>query len=332
MSALFDAGIPARAGQASADVVDLRHVRAADLEPVLGEETQIWREQFDWDFNASADLVRRFVQMQALSGFALMRHGKAIGYSYYVAEERKGLIGDLYVCQHEKSVENENLLLGAVVDALFGLSFVKRIESQLMMLQSPLTRALPRKDRSHSHPRHFMEADLAVAANLQPRRGTTSLVFEPWAERRQDSAAQIIATSYLGHVDSKINDQYRTLGGARRFLMNIVQYPGCGAFFQPASFVALDPTNGRMAGLSLASLVASDIGHVTQICVAPEYKGQGLGYELLLRSMEAMRVHGCRKVSLTVTAANEDAIRLYRKVGYSIRRVFAAYVWDAGRS
>jgi ribosomal protein S18 acetylase RimI-like enzyme len=47
--------------------------------------------------------------------------------------------------------------------------------------------------------------------------------------------------------------------------------------------------------------------------------------------MDAMRAHGCRKVSLTVTAANDDAIRLYRRVGYSIRRVFAAYVWEAGR-
>jgi len=329
MSALFDAGPPARAGQ-SAEVVDLRHLRASDLEPVLQEETRVWREQFDWDFQASADLVRRFVQMQALSGFALMRDGKAIGYSYYVAEERKGLIGDLYVRHHERTVDTENLLLGAVVDSLLGLSFVKRIESQLMMLQSPLTRALPRKERAQSFPRHFMEADLSLT-NMPPLRASSPLVFEQWAERRQDSAGQVIATAYQGHVDGKINDQYRTLSGARRFLMNIVQYPGCGAFFQPASFVALDPTSGRMAGLSLASLVASDIGHITQICVAPEYKGQGLGYELLRRSMDAMRAHGCRKVSLTVTAANDDAIRLYRRVGYSIRRVFAAYVWDNAR-
>ncbi|MEO8026590.1 MAG: GNAT family N-acetyltransferase [Bryobacteraceae bacterium] len=328
MAALFDTSPPAFAGLGDASIVDLRKLRAEDLEPILLEEVDVWRTQFDWDFKASADLVRRFVQMQALSGFALVRQGRPIGYSYYVAEERKGLVGDLYVRQGERSVEMENLLLGAVVNALLNLSFVKRVESQLMMLQAPLTRALPNKDLSQSHPRHFMEADLEAMANLQPRRGIASLVFEPWAERRQDSAAQVIGAAYQGHVDSKINDQYRSISGARRFLMNIVQYPGCGAFFQPGSFVALDPVTGRMAGLSLASLVSNDIGHITQICVAPEYKGKGLGYELLRQSMEAMRVHGCRRVSLTVTAANEDAIRLYRRLGYSIRKVFAAYVWE----
>ena len=52
-------------------VVDLRNVSAADMAPLLDEETVAWRAALDWDFEPSAELVRRFVGMQALNGFAL---------------------------------------------------------------------------------------------------------------------------------------------------------------------------------------------------------------------------------------------------------------------
>src|ERR1017187_268612 len=70
-------------------VVDLRKVTAADLAPLLEEETAAWRAELDWDFEPSADLVRRFVEMQALNGFALMEGARTIGYSYYIREEKK---------------------------------------------------------------------------------------------------------------------------------------------------------------------------------------------------------------------------------------------------
>jgi ribosomal protein S18 acetylase RimI-like enzyme len=46
------------------------------------------------------------------------------------------------------------------------------------------------------------------------------------------------------------------------------------------------------------------------------------------RSMAALSAHGCRSVSLTVTASNETAIRLYEQMGFVNRRDFAAYVWE----
>ena len=45
----------------SPELIDLRRLSARDLEPLLEEETAAWREELDWDFEKSADLVRRFV-------------------------------------------------------------------------------------------------------------------------------------------------------------------------------------------------------------------------------------------------------------------------------
>ena len=83
-----------------------------------------------------------------------------------------------------------------------------------------------------------------------------------------------------------------------------------------------------MCGLSLGSLVAPEVGHITQICVAPSHQGQGIGYELLRRSLTAFATQGCQTVSLTVTSENTSALRLYERMGFQPMRDFSAYVWE----
>jgi len=307
--------------------VELRHLRAGDLDALLEEEIQVWREQLDWDFRASAGLVRRFLDMQALNGFALLMNGHPVGYCYFVSEERKGLIGDLYVMREYFSIAAEERLLESVVDSLVKTPFIKRIESQLMMLRSGRTMSLPHPRYLKSHGRNFMEVDLAMLARLPEGKGARVLI-DGWTERKQDDAATLIAAAYQGHVDSEINDQYRSTVGARRFLLNIIQYPGCGSFFQPASFIALDPATGKLCGICLSSLVQSDVGHITQVCVLPSVRGLGVGYALIRRSLEALSRYGCRKASLTVTAANQEAIQLYQQMGFRKTREFSAFVWE----
>ena len=310
-------------------VVDLRHVRAADLDALLDEEVHAWEQRLHWDFRASADLVRRFIDMQALAGFALVQSNYVIGYIYYVCEERKGLIGDLYVLDDYRTIENENLLLHPAIEALFNTPFVKRVESQPMMIRQSFGRIVPMGHRAHMFPRDFMEAPLDHAPALPPKH-LDDLLIVPWAERYQDDAARVIAAAYEKHIDSRINDQYRSAAGARRFLLNIVQYPGCGNFFQTASFAALDRSTGHLNGICLSSLVGPETGHITQICVTPKVRGTGAGYELLRRSMMALAAHGCNSASLTVTSANYEAIRLYERVGFRKTRDFSAFVWEQG--
>jgi ribosomal protein S18 acetylase RimI-like enzyme len=309
------------------EVVDLRQVDADELEPILEEEICEWRQQLDWDFQPSADLVRRFVNMQSLNGYALVAEGRPVGYCYFVCEERKGLIGDLYFSKEHRSIKNENRLLGAVLENLMHTPQVHRIESQLMLLRSPFSRSLPNQELLSIHRRNFMAIEGALLANLKPGRAAGRMLVEKWSEHRQEAGAQLIAAAYEGHIDGQINDQYRSVAGARRFLTNVVQYPGCGTFFEPASYVAFESTTDRLCGLSLASRLASDVGHITQICVAPHVKGTGIGYELLRRSLESLARSGCRKTSLTVTAANTEAIQLYERVGFETIRSFAAFVW-----
>jgi ribosomal protein S18 acetylase RimI-like enzyme len=308
-------------------LVDLWRVGVDEMQPMLEDEIQTWREELDWDFRASADLVRRFIDVHALNGFALLVGGESVGYAYYVREEHKGLIGDLYLREEYRQPEYEYQLLGALISQLTETRGVRRIESQLMLAEPSVKRVLPSSAYARSYKRNFMMYDLSGAAALA-EHAVDGVVFDGWTERRQDETAYLIAAAYRHHIDSEINDQYRSAEGARRFLYNIVQHPGCGTFFPQATWVALDRGTGRMCGVSLTSMVAEKVGHVTQICTSPAVRGKGAGYELLRRSLDALARAGAGRASLTVTTANENAVRLYESVGFTTLKHFPAFVWD----
>src|ERR1019366_8641807 len=120
-----------------AEIVDLRRIGAHELESLLVEETAAWRETLDWEFEKSADLVRRFIDMHALNGRALLEDGEVVGYLYYVLEDNKGLLGDLYVRHDRRTVERENRLMEYGKD-----------------------RAVPRPDCLSTFERNFMQVDL----------------------------------------------------------------------------------------------------------------------------------------------------------------------------
>ena len=324
----------ARADRYPVELVDLRSVAAKRLEGLLADETKHWREELHWDFAPAAELVRQYVGTSSLNGFALVERTfsvSVVGYGYYVCEGNKALIGDLYVARHSASRENEYLLLNALLDELRRTPSVVRVECQLMMLQNgtertPVPEGFPGAETLRSFGRHFMAA--SISDWHAPPALPAGFDVVPWNDVWQDETARLIAASYHQHIDSEINDQYRTSSGARRFVTNIVQYPGCGRFFAPGSLAVVDRASRSLAGLCLASIVSRGVGHITQICVAPQAQGKGLGRELLRRSIEALALGGCGEVGLTVTASNAPAVKLYESMGFRKVRSFSANVWD----
>jgi ribosomal protein S18 acetylase RimI-like enzyme len=83
-----------------------------------------------------------------------------------------------------------------------------------------------------------------------------------------------------------------------------------------------------MAGLILCSRVRHDVGHVTQVCILPEYRSRGIGEALLACTANALRKRKFSLLSLTVTEGNTRAVDLYRRLGFDLRRVFDAFVWE----
>jgi hypothetical protein len=303
----------------------LREIEPAGLEEVLAEATLAWERRLHWDFSGTAELIRSYVALQALEGLALVEGGRVTGYCYWVDEGPKTLLGDLYVREGFRDREREDLLLGGMVEAV--RRRVRRVEAQLMQMGCRAAALLREGPRPRVFPRLFMLRPCGGEGMGYRRGGWAGLDFGPWSMRWMEAAAGLIAEVYAGHVDSEINDQYLTVGGSSRFMQNIVQYPGCGVFLPKASFVARD-RGGVMAGLTLATRVAARTGHVAQICIRGEWRGSGLAYEMLRRTVAALREAGVEEVSLTVTEENERAVALYERCGFHAIHRFEALVWE----
>jgi ribosomal protein S18 acetylase RimI-like enzyme len=311
------------------EIVDLRRLSGRELEPLLLEETVEWRRDLDWDFAKSAELVSHFTDAKALIGFALLDRAEIAGYGYSVLEDQKGLIGDFYVRRDWRDNDTDVWLLRNMFDGLMAMERLRRVESQLLLMSPEVGREIQKERDLQYYERLMMSLNLEAAAAIPLRAPRKRFHLEPWADHLQDSAATVISLAYKGHVDSRINDQYGTIGGSRRFVANIVQFPGCGVFYRPGSMLAFNPATGWLAGVVLVTFVAPEVGHITQLCVTPDAQGTGLGYDLLSRAIFALQAGGAKRVTLTVTEANTGAVELYRKFGFREIRRFSALVWDA---
>src|SRR5579872_7053896 len=79
------------------EILDLRHFSSADLRPLLEHEVEVWARLLSWDYRASADMILRYADTKILPGYAAIERGSICGYSFFVYEGNKGVIGDLFV-------------------------------------------------------------------------------------------------------------------------------------------------------------------------------------------------------------------------------------------
>ena len=312
------------------EILDLRHFSSVDLRALLNDEIQLWGRLLSWDYSGSADMILRYVDAKILPGYAAIDRGRIFGYAFFVYEGSKGVIGDLFVANGDRLPdphEVESRLLMHVIETLQQSPGIHRVEAQLLAHETGLV-ARPFMDQGFQrHARLFMVLPLVKAAKSAVKV-RPEIEVRRWSEPDYQPAAAVITTAYRGHVDSQINDQYRTLSGSLRFLNNIVRFPGCGTFDPDSSFVAVHKQTRSVVGLILCSRVRHDVGHVTQLCVLPEYRSHGIGQSLLAATAANLQQRNFSMLSLTVTEANTHAVDLYRHLGFDIKRVFDAFVWE----
>ena len=81
----------------------------------------------------------------------------------------------------------------------------------------------------------------------------------------------------------------------------------------------------------LGSRVSPQSGHITQVCVRPDYRRRGIARQLLAVAAFHFMRQGVTEVSLTVTESNTTAIDLYKAEGYVCAHTFDAAVWERQR-
>jgi ribosomal protein S18 acetylase RimI-like enzyme len=327
------------------DVLDLRHFSAADLKPLLHDEATRWQQRLQWDYGHATSILLEYIDGRILPGFVAIDRengNRPVGYAFCVFEGAKGVVGDVYAFHETESLHNpicETLLLH-LLEMLQATPGVDRIESQLLMYPAGALHAIFSRHGFRSYPRLYMSRDLSkplpgVRAAAQQSDGALwqllrehNLTLNNWSPAFYDAAAGLIHRCYEGHMDSEINDQYQSYHGAQRFLHNIIRFPGCGIFDPENSIALRDAHTGELQAVLLCSRIRYDVGHITQLCVAPPLRGKGVGPMMLRHCGTQSARRGLTTLSLTVTEANHRAQRLYTDNGFSTVHRFEAMVWD----
>ena len=326
------------ASSLSLEIMDLRHFAAPVLRPVLEAESLVWRERLNWDYMASAKLLLQYLDSRSLPGYVALDAGKVTGYIFCVYEDSKAVIGDVFALAPadnahggaslgNSSQEIETSLLRHLLELLLHSPNVDRIESQLLLHPDGAHSAVFRQAGFDVYRRLYLCRSLVgVESGVQPGL-PAGLELRSWQDQDLLPAGRLITEAYRDHPDSLINDQYRSVYGSQRFLQNIVRFPGCGTFSPQASHVIVDRRSREPVALLLGSRVSPYCGHITQICVHPDYRRIGLARTLLQLAAGDFKRQGMTDLTLTVTEANSNAVDLYLAEGYRLAHSFNAAVW-----
>ncbi|MEO3828274.1 GNAT family N-acetyltransferase [Actinomadura sp. B10D3] len=102
------------------------------------------------------------------------------------------------------------------------------------------------------------------------------------------------------------------------------------AYFSAFAAIDKDPNNtvvvavaaGRVAGTLQLTFIpgltytGGERAQIEGVRVAAEYRGAGLGQQMINWAIDRARARGCRVVQLTTDRQRPDAIRFYQKIGF----------------
>jgi ribosomal protein S18 acetylase RimI-like enzyme len=316
------------------EVLDLRHFNARQLRPLLAQEADVWEKRLRWEYRSATELLLQYLESRILPGFVALDRGRICGFSFCVYEGHKAVIGDIYSALTEQApLSITHILARHLIELLEASPDVHRIEAQLLLfdegvLPPVFASVLSRGVEMQVYPRLFLELEIPRSLTAGIRPLPPELELCRWSAAFYQPTAELIQAAYTGHLDSSINDQYRTLAGSERFLHNIIRFPGCGVFDPQSSFVLRERRSNSPVGVILCSRVASDTAHITQLCLAPGSRGHRLGDTLLRIAMRHLAAHGYRFITLTVSEGNVPAVHLYQAAGFRTRQRFDAMVFE----
>lgn len=154
----------------------------------------------------------------------------------------------------------------------------------------------------------------------------------PWENGILDLHSQVKHQCFIGEMDARVFPCLDTLSGCRDLMAAIAARPGfCpGATWLVAGKSWCVPGNtshlpeGVPFGFSSDVCVATvqglmdtpRYGGIQNLGVISSYRGLGIGRALLLKALDGFASAGVRRAYLEVTAKNDAAIRMYRRLGF----------------
>jgi ribosomal protein S18 acetylase RimI-like enzyme len=152
-----------------------------------------------------------------------------------------------------------------------------------------------------------MEADLR---DLPPPALPPGFSWQPWGGDQLAAHAEVLYESFHLEIDAVVFPSLSSLDGCVT-LMNVVSRRM--NFVPEATWLVVGPAGpcGAIQGMQ-----ERGVGAIQNVGVTPACRGRGVGEALVLQALHGFRKAGLGRALLEVTAQNESAQRLYRRLGF----------------
>jgi len=136
-----------------------------------------------------------------------------------------------------------------------------------------------------------------------------------WDESLIELHAEVKFASFQDEIDAAVFPSLGDRHGCAYLMTEISRRPG----FLPEATWLIGQAHGY-CGTVQGLRERTGVGAIQNLGVVPGHRGRGLGRALLLQALHGFRRAGLGKAILEVTAQNEAAVRLYRRVGFRCRK------------
>jgi len=137
----------------------------------------------------------------------------------------------------------------------------------------------------------------------------------PWEDALLETHAEVKFACFVEEVDAAVFPSLGCRLGCSHLMREIRGKAG----FRPEStwLVACD---GEFCGTVQGVRERIGIGSIQNLGVVAAHRGRGLGRALLLKALHGFRHTSLHRAFLEVTAQNDAAIRLYRRLGFRCKK------------
>lgn len=137
----------------------------------------------------------------------------------------------------------------------------------------------------------------------------------PWDDSLVELHAEVKYQCFQEEIDATVFPSLGNLNGCFQ-LMNAIR--GKHGFLPAATWLMTCPAGYCATVQGIRE--RTGLGAIQNLGVTPAYRGRGLGLALLLKALHGFQQSGLGRAFLEVTAQNDAAVRLYRRVGFRCRK------------
>jgi mycothiol synthase len=253
---------------------------------------------------ATSDAVRRLAdRIEAEDGAPpltddALTHLRSADVEHRIAREDETLVG--YAQRHGDSAEiaGESEVVGALLDAVARPGLLVWSHGR----RSRLGPVLAARGFTQVRELHQLRRPLTALPDEPPLPpGVQVRAFRPG--RDEDAWVAVNAAAFATHPEQS------------HVVRSDLEARMAEGWFDPAGFL-LAERDGELLGFHWTKVHPDGLGEVYVLGIGPAAQSLGLGKALLVRGLHHLAGRGCPAVLLYVDGDNQDARRLYAKVGF----------------